>query len=1011
MLYHPVVPDQLQILHVSDLHAHPRNKDDMTLRLAALFDDLQEERVKPDLIVFSGDLANSGEPDEYALAFEEFLTPLMNRLQLGPESVILVPGNHDVFRGSINAYHEDGLRADLTTSRAAENAFFNDPDALLRLGHYRKFVSDFYGLEKGHFYTEKRSLRGIEIGIGALNSAWRCSDDTDKGRLFLTEKQIVHATAQLRGCDLSIGILHHPTTWLHESESETVIPDLHNEFNVLLSGHIHIPVSESTTSPNGTCIHLTTPALSDGRKEVVGYNYYTIDIAQKQLLAHYRKFIRNGRRFDADTNHAKGGRCPFPLPVQNINRFSNRLLVQKIGQAGTAIQTQLDTLLSKHQGLGKTLYVAPPVGQVRILNGEKHVEPCSESVVDVLRRFTFITGPSESGKSILCHSIAAEINRRSFREGSPHSAILIDLKRSVSANLKQQVLEAIRSLGSAEDNVPVVVVLDHIYESGDFHIKAIADLAATRPNWSFVVTISGSLVFETLLASYSTRESLFLQLKLWGPSRIKQVAQHVLEDTGVDIQAAFEFVINSLKHSDLPSTPLVVFMYLTVFASLEGEVTSLSFLHLLQEYERIKIGKSVNTGSRGLYNKQKILALAAAEMIVTEESFIPRDVFLAKINNYFQEFLLDVDADALIREFCAAGILEDSGAEISFSLYVFFDYYAAIAFQESYAPMNNVRASIDSYAYYSDALALYAGLSRADERLARDLISLIDKHYKPRKSFDLKDLEKKLESQFLPADDPDSVDQVATRDLSSTPDYDAMDEDFEAGRGTYSFVRARPAPSVLSTESSSTQLEELSRLTSGLVAFYKLFRNLENLKGPVKVELLDRILDHHIVCNINVIDYFHKALKDVKNKTLFAYIATLSGQQFLFSYAGNQTLGQAIDQALVRTKSRLKRLLLASFYGDLRLPGYESRVEEQLNDTESFAAVELIYTKVRMWMISYEGTTIPTRLVSLFEAAFTKRQEIAKKLKISSGTAQDFPSILRQVKRDHLLQIAERDFL
>ncbi|WP_433526501.1 TIR domain-containing protein [Nocardia pseudovaccinii] len=58
---------------------------------------------KPDLIVVSGDMTESGRPREVEEALT-FLSGLRTLLGLGPERLIVVPGNHDVSRPACHAY-------------------------------------------------------------------------------------------------------------------------------------------------------------------------------------------------------------------------------------------------------------------------------------------------------------------------------------------------------------------------------------------------------------------------------------------------------------------------------------------------------------------------------------------------------------------------------------------------------------------------------------------------------------------------------------------------------------------------------------------------------------------------------------------------------------------------------------------------------------------------------------------------------------------------------------------
>ncbi|EOM77310.1 phosphodiesterase [Rhodococcus rhodnii] len=113
------------VLHVSDTHfvendGRLHDKVDSDSHLAALFERLERSGQRPDAIVFTGDLADEGQPDAYA-RLRAIVEPAAARI--GAE-VIWVMGNHDArpaFRAglldaeptqeSVDAVYDiDGLR-------------------------------------------------------------------------------------------------------------------------------------------------------------------------------------------------------------------------------------------------------------------------------------------------------------------------------------------------------------------------------------------------------------------------------------------------------------------------------------------------------------------------------------------------------------------------------------------------------------------------------------------------------------------------------------------------------------------------------------------------------------------------------------------------------------------------------------------------------------------------------------------------------------------------------------
>ena len=94
----------IRVLHLSDLHFSATTPWDPGTVLGCLAADvvkLRAEIGEIDLIVLTGDIANFGTADEYAQATAWLTGPLATAAGVTPAQIRVVPGNHDVHRGSI----------------------------------------------------------------------------------------------------------------------------------------------------------------------------------------------------------------------------------------------------------------------------------------------------------------------------------------------------------------------------------------------------------------------------------------------------------------------------------------------------------------------------------------------------------------------------------------------------------------------------------------------------------------------------------------------------------------------------------------------------------------------------------------------------------------------------------------------------------------------------------------------------------------------------------------------
>jgi 3',5'-cyclic AMP phosphodiesterase CpdA len=281
-------------LHLSDLHfradeLHTWNEE---IVLRALLDDVRKqvgEGLSPDLIVVTGDVAFSGQAQEYGLA-RAFFDDLLAVTGLGKDRLFLVPGNHDVDRGRISRGAQ-GIAASLADRGSANAVLANAGDRglmLARFHGYRQFVNGYLGPhltfgdeapdDKGYFYVRTLELVGKRIAVLGLNSAWLAQGgDEDRGRLVLGERQVRVALDAAGDADLRIAAMHHPFDWLRDFDRADAEALLCSGCDFVLHGHMHQVGLLQTRTPDSDAFIVAAGACYETRKYPNAYNYVQID--------------------------------------------------------------------------------------------------------------------------------------------------------------------------------------------------------------------------------------------------------------------------------------------------------------------------------------------------------------------------------------------------------------------------------------------------------------------------------------------------------------------------------------------------------------------------------------------------------------------------------------------------------------------------------------------------------------------------------------------------------------
>ena len=311
------------LLHLSDLHFHEDRVDDILVIFDAFWKDLEsyseETGLSPDLICFTGDMAHSGRPEQFELAAEHLFEPLLRRFGLGRDRLLWAPGNHDVDRAQVKKFREAGYLS-LLKDRRSVNNLLDDveerDEAFARLSAYAEFTRDYMGAllpedqHPDYFTTRVVEVGGLKLGVACLNSAWRCSSDADKGRLWIGDRQRRAALRALGEVDLRIALMHHPFDWLHTKEAREAEDFCVREFDVVLRGHLHDPRVSYNHRPDGHCLILPTGALYQGR----GWEGYSwVHLTSKQTQVHLRRYIDERDKFVPDERTADGGLFTVPF--------------------------------------------------------------------------------------------------------------------------------------------------------------------------------------------------------------------------------------------------------------------------------------------------------------------------------------------------------------------------------------------------------------------------------------------------------------------------------------------------------------------------------------------------------------------------------------------------------------------------------------------------------------------------------------------------------------------------
>lgn len=291
-------------LHLSDLHeGTPHVKADKQKVLNGLIDDIKhrteisDDLNQVDFIIFSGDVAFAGKPDQYESA-QKFFDRVLEAAGLKgqPERLFIIPGNHDFDRSRY-----DKLPQALKTIPQE-----NEVDAWIRtwledeadlslvlnpFWEYEKFATRYIH-QKRPAYGSTRiiNLPGKKIGLLGINSALmsvrhrETNTETgkdgikDEGHLIVGRSQ-VEIPQEIQHCDVRIVVMHHPWECLREDQDRKWIKTwLTQNFHFILQGHRH-EAEDATNISNQYCIFSAGAAFEHAEHP---NGYYFVHLGDKK---------------------------------------------------------------------------------------------------------------------------------------------------------------------------------------------------------------------------------------------------------------------------------------------------------------------------------------------------------------------------------------------------------------------------------------------------------------------------------------------------------------------------------------------------------------------------------------------------------------------------------------------------------------------------------------------------------------------------------------------------------
>ena len=297
----------MNILHITDFHFSSESSLQAKV-VQSIIKTIAEQNVKIDLVFFTGDLVQSGTKLEtFRAASLVLFEELSTKLKIKKENIIFCAGNHDIDRTVIHTATKAYFDTSITSDDKLDAFYKNKNDAMYKdslkpSDNFKSFLEEYHpsndsNLDRDLYSIHIRNINEKKLGIVCLNTAWLSAIDKqgkdDKGNLLIPHALLEDVKRDLGGVEKKIVLIHHPLYFLKEYNFNGIENFIHNEFDLMFSGHVHKVSSVSRHSgTNGIFEHVAKASLSS--KENLGCTLIEIDnIEENKILVRELTYIED----------------------------------------------------------------------------------------------------------------------------------------------------------------------------------------------------------------------------------------------------------------------------------------------------------------------------------------------------------------------------------------------------------------------------------------------------------------------------------------------------------------------------------------------------------------------------------------------------------------------------------------------------------------------------------------------------------------------------------------------
>lgn len=389
---------KILFLHLSD--AHIKDKTNLNeININGIVTSLvQIGDFDECVLVFSGDVANSGMKNEYATAgrMVGYIAKNISEKYLNGKIIptLIVPGNHDNF---VKNKERDNFDLERCFTRKEEDIRFSED--LEQLSNFYEFShrNQCFSREKV-IDVRKLKFGKFVIKVNMINSApfsLLGSGNRDKGLHYIPSNELEKLNQEMHQ-KYTISIIHHSPEWFCDESKHKLYNMINESTDLLFVGHEHFALNENKTINGNKHIDISSGIALYGTDTEHGFNALVLDTEAHTLIGY--KFVYKNRIYK---------------PTKVIDNENVRFNTNSNFKFTSEFQKELLTDGNERDGekYGK-YFIFPSLESKEINSDLKNYTVTSETKFKELMSLKdkiSIEGSSRTGKSILAKHLTSQL--------------------------------------------------------------------------------------------------------------------------------------------------------------------------------------------------------------------------------------------------------------------------------------------------------------------------------------------------------------------------------------------------------------------------------------------------------------------------------------------------------------------------------------------------------------------------------------------------------------------------